>query len=39
MWRYGIPVFLEGNQVKGARFSLPEAVNLLSALGIVIEDV
>lgn len=30
---------LEGNQVKGAHFSLPEAVNLLSALGIVIEDV
>lgn len=30
---------LEGNRVKGARFSLPEAVNLLSALGIVIEDI
>ena len=29
---------LEGNRVKGARFSLPEAVNLLSALGIVLEE-
>ena len=26
---------LEGNRVKGARFSLPEAVNLLSALGVI----
>lgn len=29
---------LESNRVKGARFSLPEAVNLLSALGVVIEE-
>ena len=29
---------LEGNRVKDARFSLPEAVNLLSALGIKIEE-
>lgn len=29
---------LEGNRVKGARFSLPEAVNLLSALGVIVED-
>ena len=29
---------LEGNQVKGARFSLPEAVNLLPALGIVLDE-
>ena len=29
---------LEGNRVKNARFSLPEAVNLLAALGIVVED-
>lgn len=29
---------LEGNRITGARFSLPEAVNLLSALGIVIEE-
>lgn len=29
---------LEGNRVKGARFSLPEAVNLLSALGVKIEE-
>lgn len=29
---------LEGNRVKGAKFSLPEAVNLLAALGIRIEE-
>jgi fluoroquinolone resistance protein len=29
---------LEGNRVKNAKFSLPEAVNLLAALGVVIED-
>ena len=29
---------LEGNRGKGARFSLPEAVNLLSALGVIVED-
>lgn len=29
---------LESNQVKKAKFSLPEAVNLLAAIGIVIED-
>ena len=29
---------LEGNRVTGARFSLPEAVNLLTALGIVIDE-
>ena len=28
----------ENNQVKGARFSLPEAVGLLAALGIVLEE-
>ena len=29
---------LEGNRVKNAKFSLPEAVNLLAALGVVIEN-
>lgn len=30
---------LEGNRIKGAQFSLPEAVNLLAALGIRLEEI
>ena len=33
----GYSFSLEGNRVRGARFSLPEAVGLLSALGLELE--